>query len=380
MNTNDEQLVLKPFIDSDSHIEEHDGVFDYLDKEYQHRRPAIINIDGLVKHRPTRNRVWLIDGEIRPKLFGNNPSCYATPPTSDFAKQKPVSVSVQGLMNPDEYVDCLKNIDLDVAVIYPTLFLHPLTQDPLFEAALMRSYNTYMAKQYGQHPTRIKWGALIPLNAPMEAVAEIKRVKALGASSIMVLPAAGTLLLHDRMFDPIYAEMVKQNIPLAIHVGYAHQGINNSCQEVAAALVLNFEMSMMFGLFSVLAGGILDRFPELKIGFLEAGAVWLPTFLDRADKWRLTPTAEVWPAKKAPLEYIRDHEVYFTIEGDEDNLLDFIKLVGANRIIGSADFPHVHYEGGKLGETFSSIKDRSDLTIAEKQLILSKNAQQFYNI
>lgn len=368
------------FIDSDSHIEDHEGIFDYLDKEYAHRKPTVIDIGGLVTHRPTRNKVWLIDGEIRPKLFGYNPSCFATPPTSDFAKQKPISMEVQGLMNTEKYIKGMESMGLDITVIYSTLFLHPLTSDPLFEAALMRSYNSYMAEKCGEHPDRLKWGALIPMGSISHAVSEIKRVKALGATSIMVLPVAGNVFLHEKRFDPIYEEMIKQDLPLCVHVGYGHAGVNQSCDSIAAALILNFEMSMTMGMFSFLAGGILDRFPGLKVAFLEAGAVWLPALVNRLEKWRPTPTAEVWPAKKSAMEYIQEHNLYFTVEGDEDNLVDFINLVGVDRVLGSGDFPHVHYAGGKMAETFIDIKENQNISSADKVKILGKNAQKFYNI
>jgi predicted TIM-barrel fold metal-dependent hydrolase len=367
------------YIDADSHIEEHHEIFNYLDKEYMHRRPADISIGDMVKHRPTRNRVWLIDGEMRPKLFGHNASCYATPPTSDFAKLKPVTPEVQGISDVDAYIECLNSKEIDVVVLYPTLFLHPVTRDPLFEAALMRAYNSWLAETCAKQPKRLKWAALIPMRSIPDAISEVKRAKALGASSVMLLATVGNTLLHDRRFDPVYQAIQDANLPICIHTGYAHDGINDSCESPASALVLNFEMSMVMALFSFLSGGILDRFPNLKVGFLEAGTLWLYAALDRMMKWRETPTAEVWPAQKSPLEYLKNNQVYFTIEGDEPNLREFVDLVGVDRVLGSGDFPHVHYKDGKIAETFTDIKMHKDLSDADKKLILSKNAEKFYN-
>jgi len=368
------------YIDADSHIEEHEGMFDYLDKEFMHRRPTDIAIGNIVKHRPTRNRVWLIDGEIRPKLFGHNASCYATPPSSDFAKLKPVSPEIQGIMDVNAYIECLNSKGIDIIVIYSTLFLHPVTRDPVFEAALMRSYNTWLAETCGKQSSRLKWAALIPTRSVTEGIREVKRAKSLGASSLMFLATSGNTLLHDRRFDPLYEVIQEFELPIAIHAGFAHDGINDSCESPATALVLNFEMSIVMALYSFLGGGILDRFPKLKVAFLEAGTLWLYAALDRMEKWRDTPTAEVWPAKKSPYEYIRDNQVYFSIEGDEPNLRQFVDLVGVNRILGLGDFPHVHYSGGKMAEVFSEIKNHPELTNEDKKLILSGNSKVFYNI
>src|SRR5205823_13258385 len=108
------------------------------------------------------------------------------------------------------------------------------------------------------------------------------------------LPVAGRRMLDDPAFDPIWAAAVETGLPVSVHVGWSHNGIQDSCRTIAAAMVLDFEMSTPFGMFSFLAGGILDRFPTLKVAFLEAGSVWLPAILDRIEKWRNTPTSEVW--------------------------------------------------------------------------------------
>jgi predicted TIM-barrel fold metal-dependent hydrolase len=368
------------YIDADSHLEEPDEVFDYLDESFAHRRPRIIDIGDAVKHRPTRNQVWLIDGEIRPKLFGSGPSCYATPPTTEFARLKPVTPEVQSLQDVDGFLATMYKVPLDHTVVYSTLFLHPVTDDPRFEAALMASWNSYLHEQCARSDGRIHYGALIPTIDPVLGAKEIRRARSLGAVSAMLLPAGGDRMLHEPDYDVMWEAAVDVDMPIALHVGYSHNGIQRSCTSLAAALVLNFEMSMTFGMFSMLAGGILDRFPTLRVAFLEAGSVWLPAVLDRLDKWRETPTAEVWPAEKAPEEYLRSGQLYFTMEGDEDNLVEFVDMVGYQQILGSADFPHVHYAGGQLGIGFTLMRNNEHLDDTKKAAILGRNAVRFYDL
>ncbi len=375
-----ENLGLKSFIDSDSHVEENDAFFDYLDKKYEHRRPYIVDVGDMVRHRPERNKLWLIDGEIRPKLYGRGPSCYGTPSNSKFASLKPVPPSVQSISDVGEYLECMDTIGLDETIIFSTLFLHPVTEDPFFEAALMSSWNTYVAMKCGDGGGRLKFAALVPMSDPVLAKDEVTRAKELGASAIMILPYHGNSLLHDRKYDCVYDAIVTNNLSLCVHVGWAHKGIASTTDSIAANLVLNFEMSMMFGLFSFLAGGILDRFPDLRVAFIEAGTVWLPAIIDRIEGWRKTPTAEIWPTQKGSLEYLKENSLYFTVAGNEVNLMDFIDLVGEDRILGSSDFPHVHYEGGKLGSTLFDLANHSSLTSAQKIKFLGENAKNFYNI
>ena len=274
----------------------------------------------------------------------------------------------------------MHEIGLDVSVLYPTLMLHPLTRDPGYEAALCRAYNTFMAERCGRRSESIKWAAVIPMREPLEAVKEIRRAKSLGAATCMVLSTVGNVPLHDRRFDVVYDTMCAEGMPMSIHVGWPLDSLNDTLTSVPASLILHFEAGMLHGMFSVLAGGILDRFPNLKVAFIEAGTVWLPTFLDRAEKWRKTPTAEVWLAEKSPLEYLKNNQIFFTVEGDESKLKEFVDLVGVDRILGAADFPHIHYEGGKMSETFKHLITHEDFNNDDKVKILGKNSLNFYRM
>ena len=59
---------------------------------------------------------------------------------------------------------------------------------------------------------------------------------------------------------------------------------------------------------------------------------------------------------------------------------NFVKLVGPKQILGSADFPHVHYAGGQLGEGFTYLREHPALSADEKRLILGENAIGFYSL
>lgn len=367
-------------IDADSHIEDHPAIWDYLEPEYAHRKPLAVNVGELITHNTSRNYVWMIDGEMFPKLMGYGASCHGSPPVTDFAKAKPINVESQAITDVNERLKSMDAVKLDVSVIYSTLFLQPLTNDLMYEAALMRAFNSFMADACAKAPDRLKWVAPVPMRHPEEAIKEMRRVKELGAVGVMILGTAGDVLLHDRRFDPFYAEAEKLGMPVTVHVGWAHTGLHKSCESAGTAMILAFELSMVMGFYSFVGGGILDRFPDLKVGFIEGGADWFPSLLNRMEHWYDTPTAQPWQAKKRPLEYIRDHQLYFTCEGDEKDLPRFLEIVGADRVLGSADFPHVHFEGGKLGETFDEIRERDDITQEAKDLMYGPNAIKFYGL
>ena len=61
-------------------------------------------------------------------------------------------------------------------------------------------------------------------------------------------------------------------------------------------------MELMLDLAGVICGGVLDRHPNLRVGFLEGNCSWLPWWL-----WRLDEEREIFgPWEAANLEYDPD--------------------------------------------------------------------------
>ena len=65
----------------------------------------------------------------------------------------------------------------------------------------------------------------------------------------------------------------------------------------------------------MLSYGIFDRFPKLRVGFLEGGATWVPFFMDRLDRsyphhLQVDLDGEFLPSSKPDVmasEYFRRH-------------------------------------------------------------------------
>ena len=74
-------------------------------------------------------------------------------------------------------------------------------------------------------------------------------------------------------------------LPVCVHVGWSLPSLNQVCDEHASALNLSFALPLLMGFFSFTGGGILERFPRLRVAFLEAGAGWLPWFVERSDHY-----------------------------------------------------------------------------------------------
>ena len=87
-------------IDCDSHVEEIEETWDYLDARYEHRRPLIVTVDEKYVDRvSTQNAYWMIDHKIVPKMSGHNTTITGSPISSKLGRGKSFTPESQTLSN-----------------------------------------------------------------------------------------------------------------------------------------------------------------------------------------------------------------------------------------------------------------------------------------
>jgi uncharacterized protein len=194
-----------------------------------------------------------------------------------------------------------------------------------------------------------------------------------------VYGTAGARMLHEPEFDPVWAEAERLELPVGVHTGWSHPGLTESGTSFLPGIVVGFTLPVLLGFLSFTAGGILDRFPGLRVGFFEAGADWLPYWVQRMDQYW---TVATWAApghprsQRAPSEYLTTGRVYLTCEGEERLLPQVLELAGEDRVMVSGDMPHVEARENVVEE----IRERTDVTEATKTKLLGTNAAQFFGI
>ena len=372
-----EKLRITSYIDSDSHVEEPDACWNYLDAEFAHRRPRILNLRG-EPGLPTQDAYWIIDGRQHPRPLGESPTYYGSPPVSTMALRKAYSVPSQSLEDVAVRLADMDRNKIKLSVLFPTVFLAHLTDDPRFEAALMRSYNTWLAERCGLSGGRLKYVALLPLRSPNDAVAEVRRAKELGAVGLYTMGTAGEMMLNDRRLDPVWEEAVKQDMPLCIHIGYSHPGILASCDSVYIGIATAVLLPIFMAFAAITGGGVLDRHPRLKVGFFEAGGDWLPYMVRRMGHYHpvVKQIFNLPVPKKTPAEYFMERRIYFSVEGHEPHLAEVIETVGEDCVFASADMPHAEGRESELEE----MVERTDLPAGLRDKILSANTLRFYGL
>jgi predicted TIM-barrel fold metal-dependent hydrolase len=119
-------------------------------------------------------------------------------------------------------------------------------------------------------------------------------------------------------------------------------------------------------------GGVAERFPSLRVAFLECGVGWVPYWIERMDEeWETRGKVEAPLCKKKPSEYIKHGNWFFATEPEEETLPYVIERIGDDKIL-FASIPHwdgmfhvVPYPAAKTSGT-------------SKAKVLGENAKRFY--
>jgi predicted TIM-barrel fold metal-dependent hydrolase len=365
-------------LDADSHITEGAGSWEtYLVARFAHRRPALIHNPN-VSNRPLLDQTWYIDGRLVPRNQGAGGVVMSTPVEMSFSRKRSVRAEVQACTDPAARADAMRTLGIDRTVLYSTLFLEAFCEDIAYEAALMSAWNRWMADMCSIAPEQLTYGAPVPIRETSLAIEVAREAKELGAAAVMVLPAAGDRLLHDPILDPFWAACQDLDIPVAVHIGWPQPTVTNMATTPSSIFLGAFETSMWWGYLSFLTGGILNRYPRLRVAFLEHDAKWLELFLERSDKWYPTAAAAPWPSTSRALDTIREHRVYFSFDGDYSYMPRFLEIAGEERVLGALDFPHTHYGVADLSAAFDFIRNHVELNDEQRARVLGTNGLAYY--
>jgi predicted TIM-barrel fold metal-dependent hydrolase len=166
----------------------------------------------------------------------------------------------------------MDELRVDVQVLYPTLFLHALTNRPEVELALCKSYNRWIAAMTEKSRGRLRWVAVLPLLSIDRAVEELRWAKDRGACGVFKKGIeCGDRAASDPYFFPIYEEASRLDMPICIH-----NATGNIQSETTAGSGLDGGMVAIAAFSALAEHGVPDKFPKLRVGFIETGASWVP--------------------------------------------------------------------------------------------------------
>lgn len=301
-----------------------------------------------------------------------------------------------GNVGPREWVDFLDQTGIDWTVVYPTAGLavgRIIAED--WAIAACRAYNNWLYEKFTKVAPRIKGMALVPIQDVEAAIEEMRRaVRELGMVGVM-LPSNGEGIkghYGSKIYWPLYEEAEKLDCPLAVHVGALHHLGMDSIGVYYAVHALGHPFGIMAQAAAMLSYGVFDRFPKLRVAFLEGGATWVPFFMDRLDRsyphhLQVDIHGEFLPSSQPGVlasEYFRSHvqagRIFVGFDGDDHGLGYAVRETGNHPFVFATDFPHESFDAASCRVEIEHIAGREDLTLADKQAVLAGNAKNFYGI
>lgn len=283
----------------------------------------------------------------------------------------------------DSWLAFLDGAGIHATVLYPTLGLAAgLIRDRDWAAALARAYNDWLADRYLRASTRLHGVAVLPLQDPGAAAGELRRaVVDLGMVG-GVLPATGLPRpLGHADYDPVYAAAEALDCPLAVHGGPSAGLGLDQLDAFAQVHTLSHPFAQMRQLTSIVMSGVLDRFPRLRLAFLEAGIGWVPFLAERMDRaYAVRKLPEyVGGVRHPPSSYLTAGNVFFSPDPGERGLAYAASVLGTDTLLFASDFPH-EVNLPRCRDEIAALAARDDLPAPARAQILGANARRFYRL
>jgi predicted TIM-barrel fold metal-dependent hydrolase len=363
-------------VDADGHVNEGDvDLKPYLPEKWRSQAP--------VRLRDNRGHPrMLLEGRIWPTAEGPGPGV-SGPMTEKARKSRP------GMTDANER---LKDMDLegiDVAVIFGTqiaLTVNGLMNEE-FAGALCHAVNEWLFQYCSADPKRLRFVGLIPCQDPPEAVKELEFLAKAGATSAMLPTNVYGRNMGDGMFFPIYEAAEQIGMTLSVHPQTGHDGVPGVSGVMGAGSrrffkyvyvhMTAFPFELMIAMMHMIGEGIFDRFPRLKVAFMEGGAGWLPYWMERFDEHVEKLAPQMPDMKRRPSEIVRSDQLVLSCESEETGLDRVLKTAGPATVLYASDYCHwdCHFP--------YSVKDilaASELDTEQRERILGRNAVEFFGL
>jgi len=289
----------------------------------------------------------------------------------------------QACMSPQGQIDSMNGSNVNQASIFPTFAGYVVNHNDIpaeVSLAYATGYNLWLKDYCDVAPDRLNAVGLISRHEPENMVKQLEAIISFGWTSLTLRPE----VIADRTLGhPDYEEFwqaCEQNeIAVALHGGTHLHGTTAGSDRFTTRFSLHacsHPMEMQMAFVSLLESGVLERYPGLKIAFIEAGASWVPHWLWRLDNicYPEHPQLVADNIKMLPSEYFK-RQCWVSIEMGEPSLHQTADLIGHDKLLYGSDFPHTDHLQFDTKGLVSSLVDFSE---QERRDILQNNAIDFY--
>ena len=339
-------------IDADAHVLETERTWSYMAESERAYKPRIV---ATPQDETSGGESWLVDGTYIGKARNVG---HETPRES---------------REMDDIQARLKHMDeleVDVQVLYPTIFLRPYTRRPEIELALTRSYNHWLSDIWKAAPERLRWVAVLPLLTMDKALEEARFAKENGACGIFMRGLEGDKRLSDPHFFPLYEEAGRLDMPICVHSATGSFAVHDFFADECG--FAKFKLAVVASFHGLLFNKIPAKFPNTRFAFIEVSSQWVPYAIHDFAR-RFERRGETVEKKNV----LRDNRIYVACQTDDD-LPYVLGYAGDDQLVIGTDYGHNDTSSEILA--LRKLKEDGEISPRIINKILDDNARALYGL
>lgn len=380
---------MEKIIDADTHLVESEAIWDLFDKDMWNRRPVGVPHPDPETGRPSKR--WVIDGKLVPKPAGKGGQALQTPPVSPEALADR-AWTTKALLDVPLRLQEADQMGVDTQVVFPTLFIAHVTDDPELDVALAKAYNRFVAQAWEQSHDRLRWVAVLSFTDIPASIEQMHWAQEHGAVGFIARGIEGERSLAEPWFFPLYEAASKAGMPMCIHTGPGCPAFTEVLDVRIGGSFPGVRLLPVIGFQHLVTNRIPEKFPDLKIGFIETGASWVPYVLHYVERdWRRKHLLDV--PHLGP-DLFKNYRLFISCESDED-IPYLAQYIGEDNLIAGSDYGHhggqvptmdpISFEnrlkgGDPSGDLaiFAELHHREDISESVVNKIVHHNPLRFY--
>ena len=286
---------------------------------------------------------------------------------------------------PEERIADLAADGVDAEILFPNKGLTIwATPDAEFSQAMCRVYNDWAWETFGAFNDRLSPMACIASSDIAGSIAEVERAADLGFRGLALpckpvwgAPDHEALNYNLPEFEPLWAVIEETGLPMTFHVS---TGRDPRTSRGNGGAIINYAVHSlaptMEPIANLCASGVLEKFPGLCFGSVEAGIGWVAWALCAMDEAHYKHHMFTRPKlKMLPSEYFKAHG-FATFQEDKPGL-DLAREHGlVGNFMWANDYPH--HEGTWPHSAEAIERTMGNLDDAERAQILGLNAARVF--
>jgi predicted TIM-barrel fold metal-dependent hydrolase len=320
---------------------------------------------------------------------------------------QPFDVKVEdtaGVGSPEQRLHEQDQDGCAAEVLFPNMQAGPglwrnIADDNAYLAAI-RAYNDWLAEEYcAVDPRRLVGLGVMPMTTLADSLAELEHCAKLGLQGVVLSAFPNGMAYPLPEDDQFWSAAMAMHMPLTVHVAFDRGGPRaeqptfiypdenpDILRKVKRGLV---DQMALLGLrpatsFSqLIASGVFDRLPDLRIFFAETRLGWVPFWMNEADFWyeRHRHWAQRYlgfkPLQRKPSEYMQEHFL-FSVQGPELVAIELRHHLGVEHVMFATDFPHIECEWPNTKPTLDCLM--AGVSPDEKYKIVAGNVIDYFDL